>query len=271
MISKKDPNKKEFNETSDNPQQTAAEPSMPSHFNFSGNVAGGLSVGGQSSSDLDLFIQVLSSLLERHGKGRSPLMQLFHNAFRGKKEINKVSSMVELSELIHILIQKDFYKTSEKEKQKKYIKLMLNYLGREVPDDYSYLLMTFLPETATSENISALIRLSPEETQENISRLIMQRLVGDFAVDANLPAVSQKTETIICPTCGHRLIEAYRFCPVCGKEVISASQNSPETSETAQPPVRVSFYQRILNRLAGDTTTSAPSPDVSKKKKGKGK
>src|SRR6266487_5097360 len=112
------------------------------------NVAGGDEIGKDISgatghSNVKIFMRGLYIISARHNEKRGWILQLLYDVFRGRKEIEKVSSIWELKDLIRILTDKDFYKTTSIIKQQKYIRIMLDYLVREVPQDYKFILDGF--------------------------------------------------------------------------------------------------------------------------------
>jgi hypothetical protein len=255
MATKKDSDEKKVEEITDGFREIVSGSGQNKNFGDQRTADGTL-----RAIDNALFFHSLEKILERYNAKWLLLAQLLRMMFRGEKEIDAVSNIVELRELIFILTRRDFFRTTSRDKQEKYIKLMLDYLVRKLPEDYDLLLSYVQPVERQLVNRNQTVV---------VAKLIVEQLADDSTINITQPTRPQEINTTICPNCGYRMQEAFQFCPVCGRQIISVSKTSSETSESTQTPERVSLFQRILNRLAGDTTTDAPPPEVSKKKKRK--
>ena len=149
------------------------------------NVAGWYYYENDTSltNDLDIFIRMLQGISTRYSEKRGPIAQFFHTFLRREKDLEKVSSVVELKDLIELLTDKVFYETIEKEKQEKYVRILLEYLAHRLPEDYYFLLRNFHFKDLTAENSYQI---------DVIAKRIIQRLAGDSSTDAPPPKKKKK-------------------------------------------------------------------------------
>jgi hypothetical protein len=161
-----------------------------------GNIAAGNIQARRLTGKVTLFIRALNALLERQREKRGRLIQLFYDLFGSRLEkrkslgaefiqisaivdaAGKISSQSELRKLMRLLTFDNFYATADTEKQEKYIGALLEYLVRERPQDYEFILEQCFPDD---------ILIGKRYPTDVIASVIVRRLAGDSSTDAPPP------------------------------------------------------------------------------------
>jgi hypothetical protein len=131
---------------------------------------------------LEEFIRMLNDIRIGSGDPREEIAYLLIKLLRGKQPFERVRTVGEFRDLMNVLTDRDFYETTTKDRQEKYIHLMLRYLESRLPAEFTRFREAFDPDLLLDP-----IFLDTPELISQLTKKIMQRLAGDSTTDAPPP------------------------------------------------------------------------------------